>query len=211
MKILWNLLCQYKNIYNSSYKYLKEEKNTNQWPKKKKEKKEHHSYCANWTNQRITICALTLFIYRNGNFIYCNQNKYGSISYRDSILPFGIQVLRNLGAHKYEILIFSLFLWILCEFSYSFKNILLRFINTISTVFFINILTEHVLPYCLLSAQTWNFRQFDWVQCMLWNLSVDNWKWSSSSRTVGNIVVGKFSMCKCIFPLLWLILTNTTN
>ena len=116
MKILWNLLCQYKNIYNSSYKYLKEEKNTNQWPKKKKEKKEHHSYCANLTNQRITICALTLFIYRNGNFIYCNQNKYGSISYRDSILPFGIQVLRNLGAHKYEILIFSLFLWIFLFF-----------------------------------------------------------------------------------------------
>ena len=97
------------------------------------------------------------------------------------------------------------------EFSYSFKNILLRFINTISTVFFNNILTEHVLPYCLLSAQTSNFRQFDKVQCMLWNLSVDNWKWSSSSRTVGNIVVGKFSMCKCIFPLLWLILANTTN
>ena len=157
-----NLLCQYNNIYNGSYKYLKEEKSTNQWSKKKKKK--HHSYCsyhANGTNQRITICAPVLFINGNGNFIYCNQNKYGSISYRDSILPFGIQVLRDLGAHKYEILIFRLFLWILCEFSYSFKNILLRFINTISTVFFNNILTEHVLPYCLLSAQTWNFRQFD--------------------------------------------------
>ena len=36
MKILWNLLCRYNNIYASSYKYLKEKKSTNQWLEKKK-------------------------------------------------------------------------------------------------------------------------------------------------------------------------------
>ena len=39
MKILWNLLCQYNNIYAGSYKYLKEKKNTNGRLKKKKKKK----------------------------------------------------------------------------------------------------------------------------------------------------------------------------
>ena len=36
MKILWNLLCQYNNIYAGSYKYLKEKKSTNERLKKKK-------------------------------------------------------------------------------------------------------------------------------------------------------------------------------
>ena len=36
MKILWNLLCQYNNIYAGSYKYLKEKKCTNGRLKKKK-------------------------------------------------------------------------------------------------------------------------------------------------------------------------------
>ena len=35
MKILWNFLCQYNNIYVGSYKYLKEKKNTNERFKKK--------------------------------------------------------------------------------------------------------------------------------------------------------------------------------
>ena len=39
MKILWNLLCQYNNIYAGSYKYLKEKKSTNERPKKKNKKK----------------------------------------------------------------------------------------------------------------------------------------------------------------------------
>ena len=36
MKILWNFLCQYNNIYVSSYKYLKEKKVQTEDPKKKK-------------------------------------------------------------------------------------------------------------------------------------------------------------------------------
>ena len=37
MKILWNLLCQYNNIYTGFYKYLKEKKvQTEDWRKKKK-------------------------------------------------------------------------------------------------------------------------------------------------------------------------------
>ena len=36
VKILWNLLCQYNNIYTSLHKYLKEKKNTNQLLVKKK-------------------------------------------------------------------------------------------------------------------------------------------------------------------------------
>jgi len=32
-----------------------------------------------------------------------------------------------------------------------------------------------------------------------------------SNRTLDNIVVGKFNLCKCNIPLLWLILANTTN
>ena len=39
MKILWNLLCQYNNIYEGSYKYLKGKKvQTKDWSKKKKKK-----------------------------------------------------------------------------------------------------------------------------------------------------------------------------
>ena len=33
---MWNLLCQYNNIYAGSYKYLKEKKSTNERLKKKK-------------------------------------------------------------------------------------------------------------------------------------------------------------------------------
>ena len=36
MKILWNLLYQYNNIYTDSYKYLKEKKSTNERLKKKR-------------------------------------------------------------------------------------------------------------------------------------------------------------------------------
>ena len=37
MKILWNLLCQYNNIYTNLHKYLKEKKNkTNRLLKKNK-------------------------------------------------------------------------------------------------------------------------------------------------------------------------------
>ena len=41
MKILWNLLCQYNNIYAGSYKYLKGKKKvqTKDWKKEKKKKK----------------------------------------------------------------------------------------------------------------------------------------------------------------------------
>ena len=42
MKILWNLLCQYNNIYAGSYKYLKEKKSTK--GKLKKQKKERKVY-----------------------------------------------------------------------------------------------------------------------------------------------------------------------
>ena len=35
MKILWNLLYQYNNIYTDSYKYLKEKKSTNERLKKR--------------------------------------------------------------------------------------------------------------------------------------------------------------------------------
>ena len=35
---MWNLLCQYNNIYAGSYKYLKEKKSTNGRLKKKKKK-----------------------------------------------------------------------------------------------------------------------------------------------------------------------------
>ena len=39
MKIWWNLLCQYNNIYASYYKYLKEKKvQTEDWRKKEKKK-----------------------------------------------------------------------------------------------------------------------------------------------------------------------------
>ena len=36
---MWNLLCQYNNIYAGSYKYLKEKKSTNERLKKKNKKK----------------------------------------------------------------------------------------------------------------------------------------------------------------------------
>ena len=49
-------------------------------------------------------------------------------------LTLDIQILKNLDAHKYEILIFSLFLRILYEDFYSLQNIL-KFLNTISTSF----------------------------------------------------------------------------
>lgn len=39
----------------------------------------------------------------------------------------------------------------------------------------------HIICY---STQTWKFRQLDKVQCMLWNLPINNWKWWSSSRTM---------------------------
>ena len=52
VKILWNLLCQYNNIYAGSYKYLKEKKSTNE--KRKKKKKKRYSYSATWTNQNDT-------------------------------------------------------------------------------------------------------------------------------------------------------------
>ena len=39
MKILWNLLCQYNNIYAGSYKYLKEKKKYKRKTKKEKKKK----------------------------------------------------------------------------------------------------------------------------------------------------------------------------
>ena len=56
MKILWNLLCQYNNIYAGSYKYLKGKKKvqTKDWKKEKKKKKKacsYYSYSAAWTNQ----------------------------------------------------------------------------------------------------------------------------------------------------------------
>ena len=36
---MWNLLCQYNNIYAGSYKYLKEKKvQTEDWKKKKKKR-----------------------------------------------------------------------------------------------------------------------------------------------------------------------------
>ena len=40
MKILWNLLCQYNNIYAGSYKYLKGKKKvqTKDWKKEKKKR-----------------------------------------------------------------------------------------------------------------------------------------------------------------------------
>ena len=56
MKILWNLLCQYDNIYAGSYKYLKGKKSTN-----RKLKKKSYSYCsysATWTNQSSTIATV---------------------------------------------------------------------------------------------------------------------------------------------------------
>ena len=46
MKILWNLLYQYNNIYTGSYKYLKEKK----VPKKKN--------CATWTNQSGIVATV---------------------------------------------------------------------------------------------------------------------------------------------------------
>ena len=45
-------------------------------------------------------------------------------------LTLDIQILKNLDAHKYEILIFSLFLRILYEDFYFLQNIL-KFLNTI--------------------------------------------------------------------------------
>ena len=51
VKILWNLLCQYNNIYASLYKYLKEKKNFR-----------HYSYRASWINQKhYTISVVTFF------------------------------------------------------------------------------------------------------------------------------------------------------
>ena len=45
-------------------------------------------------------------------------------------LTLDIQILKNLDAHKYEILILSIFLRILYEDFYSLQNIL-KFLNTI--------------------------------------------------------------------------------
>ena len=60
---MWNLLCQYNNIYADSYKYLKGKKKKKEqmedWRKNKKKK--NYSYCsysATWTNQSGTIATV---------------------------------------------------------------------------------------------------------------------------------------------------------
>ena len=61
MKILWNLLYQYNNIYAGSYKYLKEKKNTNGRLKKKKKKKKgcsYYCYSGTWTNQSSIVATI---------------------------------------------------------------------------------------------------------------------------------------------------------
>ena len=65
MKILWNLLYQYNNIYTDSYKYLKEKKSTNERLKKK-----GCSYCcysATWTNQSGTVAIIQNLGKKNGS------------------------------------------------------------------------------------------------------------------------------------------------
>ena len=52
---MWNLLCQYNNIYAGSYKYLKE-KNV---PKKKN--------CATWTNQSGIVATVQNLGKKNGS------------------------------------------------------------------------------------------------------------------------------------------------
>ena len=52
---MWNLLCQYNNIYAGSYKYLKEKKSTKGRLKKKKKK-----LCNCWTNQNGTVALATV-------------------------------------------------------------------------------------------------------------------------------------------------------
>ena len=58
MKILWNLLCQYNNIYAGSYKYLKGKKKvqTEDWREKKKKRQ------SGSLNQNGTVEALPTFI-----------------------------------------------------------------------------------------------------------------------------------------------------
>ena len=52
---MWNLLCQYNNIYAGSYKYLKEKKKYKRKKKKEKRKKKKRcSYSATWINQNDT-------------------------------------------------------------------------------------------------------------------------------------------------------------
>ena len=48
---MWNLLCQYNNIYACSYKYLKRKKSTNGRLKEKKKNYNYYSYSATWANQ----------------------------------------------------------------------------------------------------------------------------------------------------------------
>ena len=60
---MWNLLCQYNNIYADSYKYLKgKKKKKNRWKiEEKTKKKKNYSYCsysATWTNQSGTIATV---------------------------------------------------------------------------------------------------------------------------------------------------------
>ena len=66
---LWNLLCQYNNIYASSYKYLKEKKSTNGRLKKKKKKSsivatvplEQTKSTVTFTHSQIHLASATTF------------------------------------------------------------------------------------------------------------------------------------------------------
>ena len=56
VKILWNLLCQYNNIYTSLHKYFKEKKNTNWLQNEKKiQKKKQKTKTKTKTKQNKTL------------------------------------------------------------------------------------------------------------------------------------------------------------
>ena len=63
VKILWNLLCRYNNIYTSLHKYLKEKKNTHKpiIGGRKKKNFRHCSYSAVAHETKITVVTMILY------------------------------------------------------------------------------------------------------------------------------------------------------
>ena len=55
VKILWNLLCQYNNIYTGLHKYLKEKKKAQTDYRKKKKK--NYSYCSYSATWHCSYCS----------------------------------------------------------------------------------------------------------------------------------------------------------
>ena len=67
---MWNLLCQYNNIYEGSYKYLKGKKvQTKDWSKKRKKKKD----------AIVTIATVPLEQTKNIITFTHSLNKYHNI------------------------------------------------------------------------------------------------------------------------------------